>query len=442
MTFRIRRLTPAAVLLVAAAPAFADERDTRIERLEKETAELKKELAAFRAERGAPSDVTAVRAAVDEYLSRAEPASGTYAGPGDVLRPRGRVMLGGYFSTQYVASQYPGENPTFVALRLVPQLHADITSRIAFNAEIEFEDGGITDEHAGEIAIEYAELSFRHSPAFAFKAGQILIPFGQFNQNHDDPLNELPGRPTVARFIVPSAFAGTGVGAMGALPVAEDTSLTYDVALTNGFSDNLTQDEGLRTARNLVDEDDNHDKTVFGRVGLIPTLPFLDAVNVGASGAFGKIGEDADPIRGYGVDASGKHGPWEFKGEYDQFEIDTPHGGPPPIDSAGRLGPIRGLHGWYAQLLYRFTEDWVRCLPFSERDASVALVVRRDSVDLNDRVHGASDQDDERAWTFGVTYRPTSRTAVKVSYRIAESGADGDAGSDRNVFAVEFSTYF
>lgn len=428
----------ATALVLAAAPALADERDDRIDRLEKETVELRRELAEFKAERGAPVDVSAIRAAVDDYLAHAH----ADAGPGGVLRPGGRVTLGGYFSTQYQSSQAAGSEPSFIDLRLVTKIHADITPKIAFNSEIEFEHGGITDESQGEVAVEQAELSFRASDAFTFKAGTLLIPFGAFNQNHDDPLNELPARPNVAWFIVPSAFSGPGIGAMGAVGVTDDASITYDVALTNGFSSDVSPDEGLRTARGLVSADDNHDKTVFGRVGFVPTVSFLDALNVGVSGAFGKIGPESDPLRGFGFDATAKSGPWEFKGEFDQFGIDVPSGSPPPIDAAGNLGPTRGLHGWYAQLLHRWTEPWVRALPFAEKDASVALVLRRDSADLNDRVHGASPEDDERAWTIGVTYRPTPATAIKVSYRFASSGAQGSLGSDRDVFAVEFAIYF
>jgi hypothetical protein len=437
-----RRRLFAATIVLAAAPALADERDDRIDRLERETSELRKELAALRAERGAPTEVSAIRAAVDDYLAHMDTTTGPLAGPGGVLRPGGRITIGGYFSTQYQSSQIAGEEPSFVDLRLVPKIHADITSRIAFDSEVEFEHGGVTDEHQGEIAVEQAELSFHACEAFVFKVGTLLIPFGAFNKNHDDPLNELPARPNVARFVVPSAFSGPGIGAMGALPVSDDASVTYDVALTNGFSDNVTADEGLRTARGLLESDDNHDKTVFGRVGFIPTVPFLDALDVGASGAVGKIGPESEPLRGFGFDATAKTGPWEFKGEFDQFGIDVPNGSPPPIDAAGDLGPTRGLHGWYAQILHRWTEPWVRSLPFSEKDASIALVLRRDSADLNDRVHGASPEDDERAWTIGVTYRPTARTAIKIAYRIASSGAQGNLGSERNVFAVEFATYF
>lgn len=432
------RRIAAAILAIAAAPALADEKDDRIERLERETAEMRRELAELKAQRSPDAD--AVRAAVDDYLAHADLSSlATAAVP---VQRRGGLTIGGYFSTRYLASEVPGKDPSFQDMRLVPKLHADITQRIAFDAEIEFEHGGVSDEIDGEIAVEQAELSFRSSDAFTLKVGTLLVPFGAFNQNHDDPLNELSSRPTVDRYVVPSAFACPGIGAKGSIEVSEDAVLTYDVVLTNGFSDDIDADEGTRGARTLFEEDDNHDKTVFGRVGVVPTVPFLDALDLGASGAFGAVGEESDRLTGFGVDASAKHGPWEFKGEFDQFGIDTPDGAPPPIDAAGNLGPIRGLHGWYGQVLYRITDPWVRSLPWAEKDASVAILVRRDSVDLDDRVHGASANDDERAWSIGLNYRPTAKTVIKFEYRHASSGAPGSLGDERDLFAVEFATYF
>jgi hypothetical protein len=438
-----RRWTIAAAAALCAAPALADEKDDRIEKLERETAELKKALAELKAERSPVPDAKAVREAVDDYLKNAGSTltDRSYVGAGGVRRPAGSLILGGYFSTRFVAAQ-ADEVPTFADMRLVPQVHADITKKIAFDAEVEFEHGGVSDEIDGEVKVELAELSFRESDEFKFKAGTLLVPFGAFNLSHDDPLNDLSSRPDVARYVVPSAFSSPGIGAMGAFDLSRDDSLSYDVVLVNGLRDEFNGDEGSRGAVGLFEQDDNHDKSVFGRIALVPTLSFLDAFQAGVSGAYGAVGEQSDTLTGYGFDASGKTGPFEFKGEYDKFGVDRGSGAAPPIDSAGNLGPTRGMHGWYAQLVYRFREAWVRSLPFAEKDASLGLVLRRDDVDLNDRVHGAGERDDERAFSFGVAYRPTAKTAIKIEYRVASSGAQGDLGEERDLFAVEFATYF
>jgi hypothetical protein len=437
------RAAAAVLTTLVVAPAMADERDDRIKRLEEETAELRKELKELKSDRASPGDAAAIRAAVDDYLAHSGSSGprSSYAGPGGVRRPGGDITFGGYFSTRWLSAEQEGKN-SFVDMRLVPQFHAQITERIAFDTEVEIEHGGISDEVDGEIVVEFAELSFRHSDAFKFKVGTLLVPFGWFNQNHDDPLNELSARPDVARYVVPSAFDLPGVGAEGMIEACEDLALTYDVVLNNGLEDEFSGSDGARDARTLFESDENHDKTVWGRMSLVPTVDWIDALTFGASGALGKVGEQSDPFRGYGVDATSKWGPWEFKGEYDRFGIDRGRAAPPPIDAAGNLGPVSGYHGWYGQLAYRFVDAWVRSLPFAEKDASVAVVVRRDDTDLNDRVHGGGSRDDERAWTIGVNYRPTTKTVVKVEFRHGSSGAEGDEGDERDAFVVEFATYF
>jgi hypothetical protein len=428
----------AAALAAAAVPALADEKDDRIKKLEDETAELRRMIQEMKSGRAPEAEAAEIRAAVDAYLAKraagGAPAA-TYAGPGGVSRPTGNVTLGGYFSTRYLDRESAHTKPSFVDMRLVPQIHASVSPGIAFDAEIEWEHGGVSDEVDGEIVIEYAELSFRCSDEFKFKAGTLLVPFGAFNQSHDDPINELSSRPSVAFRIVPAAFAVPGIGVEGTWDLNPDTALTYDVILCNGLKDEFDGDEGSRAARGLFEVDDNHDKTVFARTGFAPSFSLVDAMNVGVSGALGAVGAQSDRLLGWGVDASAKRGPWEFKGEYDRFMIDRDDGVP-------RSVAVSGMHGWYAQLLYRMTDPWVRSLPFAQKDASVAVLVRRDDIDLNDHVHGWGPSDDERAWSLGVNYRPTSKTVVKLEYRRASSGAAGDIGEDRSLWVVEFATYF
>ncbi len=440
----MHRTTAAASLVLLVAPALADDKDDRIKKLEDETAELKKEVKELKDERAAPADVSAIHAAVDDYLAHAAPAgsSGYYVGPGGVRRPGGAVTIGGYFSTRWVSPSAKGEMPSFEATRLVPQIHADVTDQIAFNTEIEWEHGGVSDEIHGEVDVEYAELSFRFSDEFKFKTGVLLVPFGAFNQSHDDPMNELSSRPDVDRFVVPAALSSPGVGAEGKIDASDDLAVTYDVVLANGFRDKFSTEEGAGSARGLFEQDDNHDKTVFAHVGVAPSVSFLDALNVGASGAFGRVGAQSDRLHGYGLDAAGKSGPWEFKGEFDALSIDRSPSEGPPEDAAGHVGPVHGMRGWYGQILYRFTDPWVRSLPFAKKDASFAVVLRRDDDDTNTRVHGAGPDDDERAWSLGFTYHPTSKTAVKLEYRRASSGAPDGIGRDRDLVAVEFATYF
>lgn len=438
-----------AAIAAAAAPARADERDDEIRELRSlvrqqadDQAKLRAEFEAFKADRGVSVDDGSLRAAVEELLRDGPGSRGSYIGPGRTQRPVGNLDVGGYFSTRYANSALPGSNPAFQDMRLILQAHAQISRAVSFDGEIEVEHGGIGGGADGEVVVEYAELKFAESEEFALKAGTLLAPWGRFNAQHDDPLNELSSRPTVSRYVHGVVLRGPGVGVEGVLAPSDDVSFNYDVIVTNGLSDDFSSGDGIRDSRTLWEDDDNHDKTVFGRFGVVPSTGFADALDLGASFAAGRLGAAGDDeMFGYGFDAAAKWGPWEVKGEWAQLDVDR-SGAAPPIDGAGNLGPIRGLRGWYGQVVYRIAEPWVRALPFADDSASIGLVLRRDAVDLNDRVRGADGPDDERAWSVGVNYRPTTKTVLKLELRFAQSGFPGDEGDDRDLIVFEFATYF
>lgn len=441
----------AVAALTLTVPAFGDERDDRIRDLERlvreqaaEQTRMREELEALK--RDAPAATTdrgALRDAVEELL-RSEPDILTRAArPSGTVGGEARLDLGGYFSTRYFNSELPGEKPSFQDMRFVLLTRAQVSRAVRFAGELEFEHGGVSDEADGEVKVEYAQVVLGESEHFALKAGSLLQPWGRFNSQHDDPLNELSSRPTVSRLVHGTVYAAPGVGIEGSFTPSECASINYDLTLTNGLANDFTSGDGIRDARTLWEDDENHDKTVAGRIGVVPSVGFLDALDLGGSFLYGKLGEKADDdMRGWGLDLSGRTGPIEFRGEWAHLGVDRQDGSGPPIDAAGNLGPIRGMQGWYAQALYRFTDPWVRSLPFADKSASVAVLVRRDSVDTNDRVIGAAPEDDENAWSFGINYRPSTKTVIKFEWRFAESSFEGEEGSDRDLIAVEFATYF
>ncbi|MCE9636825.1 MAG: hypothetical protein K8T90_14065 [Planctomycetes bacterium] len=440
-----------------AAAAFADDRDDRIRALERlvhdqtaEQARLREEVEAMKRDRAdGPTDRNALRDAVDSLLREVPSEDGVAVGDARrraALRSGPDVGssldFGGYFSTRFLNSELPGKKPSFVDMRFVLQTRAEISRAVRFDGELELEHGGVSDETDGEVKVEYAQITLSDSECFGFKAGSLLTPWGRFNQQHDDPLNELSSRPTVSRFVHGAVMAGPGVGAEGVLAASDDLSLNYDVVLTNGLADTFSSGDGIREARTLWEDDDNHDKTVFGRFGAVPQVGFVDSLDVGASFAWGRLGEKADDaMRGYGLDVAARSGAWEFKGEWAHLGVDRRNAAP-PIDALGRLGPVRGLGGSYGQVVYRIREAWVKGLPFAEESASVGLVARYDAVDTNDRIRGAAPEDDERAFTLGVNYRPTTKTVIKFEVRFAESEFPGDDGSRRDLVVLEFATYF
>ncbi|HET6201439.1 MAG TPA: hypothetical protein VFI25_01410 [Planctomycetota bacterium] len=365
--------------------------------------------------------------------------------------PPSGVSVGGYFTLQFVTEE--GRNSTFDAVRLVPQISGEIAPDLKFSTEIEFEHGGVADFlDDGEIAIEYAELRWSLDPALAPKVGVLLIPFNRFNLVHDDPLNELNDRPFVARHVVPSAFGQPGFGVEGAFAGEGGIPLNYDLVVSNGFDEAFTTNDGSREARAPFNEDNNHDKALFARVGFVPPLPLLDAADLGASFNTGKYdNEGKRGCVGYGVDWFLRKGPLDLLGEWAAIDLERrPGDGPPALDLNGNgvLGDVpgefdlpRGLHGLYAQANFHFLpEAWRGRRPFTE-ESEFTLAVRFDTSDLNDRVVGATPRDDREAWTVGINFRPVRKTAIKASYQWIRTPFDGpdDVG---NAFVLGVSTYF
>jgi hypothetical protein len=203
MTRHTARLTAAALVLGAvAAPAWADERDDEIARLRRQLEEQAAEQARMRAQIDsimagqASAAGSALNAAIDDLAANTTPSKTLFAQPTGFGPVRSRLDIGGYFSTIYRNLEADDRFGSFVDSRLVFLAKADITRKISFSTEIEFEHGGISDELDGEIKIEQATLKFKESDCFAFKAGTLLVPWGRFNLEHDDPLNELSSRPT------------------------------------------------------------------------------------------------------------------------------------------------------------------------------------------------------------------------------------------------------
>ena len=144
--------------------------------------------------------------------------------------------------------------------RLVLRINSDIAEGLTFDSEIEIEGGGadVGFLEDNEILVEYAELGYELIEfALVFKAGALLVPWGRFNQYHDDPYQDLTDRPLVARRLAAVAFDQRGVGFEGTVDMGGNWFLDWDVALTQGLKDNITTNGGIRDARQSFRSDNN-----------------------------------------------------------------------------------------------------------------------------------------------------------------------------------------
>ncbi|MCA8940437.1 MAG: hypothetical protein KDB07_11540 [Planctomycetes bacterium] len=357
------------------------------------------------------------------------------------------AKLGGYFSLAYRGEFGRDRSNTthFDQHRFVPQLDFQIHDFVTFSSEIEIEGGGSDVDFLGdnEILVEYAELEFKIMDEFRAKAGLILVPFGRYNMVHDDPLHDLFDRPFVARRIVPSAFDQPGIAFAGDIAM-EGFSFHYDLAVTQGFDDEFTTNGGSRDSRQSFRGDDNSNKAVWLRASVTPDFAYLMgnediAASMGISVNQQTIGHRDFDTTGWGIDGQARWNPQDmlegrftlaFEGEWAAIQINRD-------DTEG----VNNLDASYIQLGFQYRPwndgDWKGWL----RDSGyVALTLRYECNDLDDRQVGGSVRDDREAFTFGLAFRPFLKTVIRSEWKAINSSGQPTDEADRFVFSI--STYF
>ncbi len=342
------------------------------------------------------------------------------------------------------------DNPsrtTFNQERMVPFIYADITDRVKFATEIEFERGGTNSPGAntdgttsgscssagncnasGSMQLEFAQIDYLVTEAVNMRAGILLMPVGKFNLLHDSPLNDLPDRPMVDRLVIPSTWFESGAGIYGTLYPTALSKLDYELYAVNGMGCNaqgtsITDTSGMRNCRGSVSRDNNDNKGVVGRVAFSPRL----GIEVAGSAYYGQysnrnattgVNNQDNNVGIYAIDWTLQRGPWELIGEAAWARITGNQG-----TTLTTQGPD-GMFGYYIQANYHFMPELLKKLaPGHFSDASTfTAVVRWETVDTDTgnktmTASGAiSNQRDLQRLTLGLNFRPIEDTVLKLSY--------------------------
>jgi hypothetical protein len=417
--------------LLLAGWASAEDLQETVRRQGEEIESLKAEVQQYRTDRKA-----ALQAEVEEYLQSQEPVSARSAVMGGTFG--GRVKLGGYFSIEF---RDDGDRSTmeFDQHRLVPKIQAVVADGILFETEIEFEGGGADQAFLSDnyILVEYAELRFDViDDLLTFKAGALLIGWGRFNKYHDDPLNDLTDRPEVSSRIGAVAFDQPGVGAEGTFDLGNHWFLDYEVDLVQGFDDDITTNDGARNGRQSFRRDNNDNKQLFWRLVLGIPLRFLDALELGTSGTYGKY-DDAGvrDVYGYALEVFLKKGRFEFAGEYMNLRFEQ--------EASAPLTDPRRMDGWYVEGRYHFfPASWRGKHRFLNEESTFTFVVRVEGLDLNHSTEGATFRDDLTQVTIGFNFRPVERSVIKIDYTFVDSKQAGFDEGSADRFTISWASYF
>jgi hypothetical protein len=343
-----------------------------------------------------------------------------------------KATVGGYADAMFNTLSRPNldnrSRQTFNTFRMVPFIYADITDRVKFATEIEFERGGpsapVTND--GGVNLEFAQIDYLVTEALNLRAGILLMPVGKFNLLHDAPLNDLVDRPMVSRLIIPSTWFDAGAGIYGTLYPTRLSKLDYELYAINGMSDNATSNtptdsQGLRDVKGSISRDRDASKAIVGRLAFSPML----GIEVAGSAYHGQwkrpVGTAAAGyIDLFAVDWTLQRGPFEVIGESAWARI-----------SQNGTGPA-GMRGYYIQGNYHFMPEWLKKLaPTHFTDASTfTAVIRWEDVDTDTddrtRLLSSGNRGELQRLTIGLNFRPIEDTVFKFDWQFnAQQNARG-----------------
>jgi hypothetical protein len=132
----------------------------------------------------------------------------------------------------------------------------------------------------GSLGVNWADVSYFAAPGLIVRAGYLVLPFGIYSKRLAAGwIDKIAGDPMG----INPAGTDYGVEVLGGLPLG-NMKWSYDVSLSNGLQ---LQPDGELANIGIVDNNTN--KTVTGRLGL---LPFSNSsLDIGISGLYGNVAD-------------------------------------------------------------------------------------------------------------------------------------------------------
>ncbi|MCP5003049.1 MAG: hypothetical protein GY941_03730 [Planctomycetes bacterium] len=371
-----------------------------------------------------------------------------YAKP--FLRRFGRnTYVGGYIDHELVFDE--GDDDFFDQHRLIPFIYSDVSDRVKFATEIEFEHGG-TDSpggvkgRSGEMKIEFATLDFLINDGLNYRGGIILSPLGKYNLVHDSPLQDLAMRPMIDRRIIPTTLSEAGMGFFGTFYPSELSKLDYEIYLVNGFQG--LQDDGtqstssaenfIRSSRGSLKDDNN---TNFAVVGRLAYSPFL-GLEIAGSFHTGNIDErNRNRQTIMALDWTYQKGAFELVGEIAKTMTDRDG----TVSTGQEVSDLVAddSFGYYIEPRYHFMPEFLQNIApsFFNEFSTFTAVLRFGATDMGNFGYDSGKIRRTRI-TPGFNYRFTEDTVFKAEYLFnLEHGRElVESSNNQMVFSV--SSYF
>src|SRR5574337_983958 len=348
-----------------------------------------------------------------------------------------RVRIGGYGSVRFEANSLKEQHNTFTYRRFVLTADAKPADPMRVYMELEFErftqieidrktrlqNGGLTVSEAiegndeSEISFEQAWFQYDFYDWLKFRTGQVLVPLGRFNINHDDNRWNIARRSLVDRGVpvlpVKAAWPELGAGFLGDIPIGEWGKLSYQAYVVNGVAldaevekiaqtrdpdtNKLELEAEFKPSRGTAKLDSKNAKAVATRVAWSP----FPGQEIAGSFYFGRYTPqflEDESLYSFSVDGLTTIGPFEFEAEYvnthfrnvgrvardfsrlavaKEAQIESISGGLEAEVEFALAGLARNKHGFWVEGRYRFWPEFLTKTVFGkyfENPQLIALV--------------------------------------------------------------------
>jgi len=412
-------LTAPVFAQTAAAPSTVSSDSERIQRLEREVAEMKAEIAALKATTAAAESnrIAELERKLDvlageiEAMKIGEAAQATASengfGPAasKVYRAEKGLSVGGYGEVLYQRFR-SGRSSEIDLLRAVLYFGYKLDDKWLLNSEVEY-------EHGVGAEVELACIDYLWKPQMSFRAGRLLLPVGLINELHEPTVFLGARRPGIEQVIIPTTWRENGFGLFG-----HAGPFTYRTYLLAGLNAAGFTSEGLPEGRQEGIESKTDDVAWVGRLDYAGVPGLL----LGGSVYTGKSGQDLKTAAGRRIGAGTNiyegHLEWKWRGlEFRALGVQA------KIDDAAAINAALGLtgeesigsklQGYYVQLGYdvlaghgggRSLTPFARYESFDTQKEVPAGFLRNPANDIN-------------SLTMGIAFKPIDQIVLKADYQ-------------------------
>ena len=404
-----------AVLLLAPAAMAQDEddRDRRIEELERTVRELKQQV------EGLGADTPGIeKLEVEDLESRiraleAESEKNAHSWTK-------RFTFGGYGEMHLNFAEGSGGD-LMDYHRWVLYLGYAFNDRVKFNSELELEHAFVADGAGGELVFEQLYIDFLLTDAANIRVGRFLTPLGIINQKHEPTSFNGVERPFFSKYIIPTTWSADGLGLYGNL----SEHLKYQAYLVAGLDGSkFSATDGIRSGR-MKERPGVADPALTGRIDWFPLatseVTARQVLRAGLSVWYGGIyngnkGKNpgvGDRLLILSADFEYSVSVFDFRGVVAWQQI----------DGAEEIGNnvAEEIFGWYL-------EAAAHILPESlARDTDLVFFVRYERFDTQWRMPRGVDADprgNRHAVTTGFTWFILPNLVAKIDYQFVDDDSD------------------